>query len=160
MSEQEPPRTALNRVNFRLGTGGLQAKVDYSADTAPKIHPPAQTTTPSSPPSLTQRALLGDEEARAECLRLLGSVASQEETTKPPTIEYSAKEVESARTHLEAFAQHSWEYMVEHGEWEVCTHTPAQTVLPNQLLSDPQHKELLGVPATQPMVDLLCAVLQ
>ena len=50
--------------------------------------------------------------------------------------------------------------MVEHGEWEVCTHIPAQTVLPSQLLSDPQHKELLGVPVTQPMVDLLCAILQ
>ena len=50
--------------------------------------------------------------------------------------------------------------MVEHGEWEVCTHTPAHTVLPSQLLADPQHKELLRVPVTQPMVDLLWAILQ
>ena len=48
--------------------------------------------------------------------------------------------------------------MVEHGEWEVCTHTPTQTVLPSQLLSDSQNKELLGVPVTQPMVDLLCVL--
>ena len=40
------------------------------------------------------------------------------------------------------------------------THTPAQTVLPSQLLSDPQNKERLGVPVTQPMVDLLCAILR
>ena len=39
-------------------------------------------------------------------------------------------------------------------------HTPIQTVLPSQLLSDSQNKELLGVPVTQPMVDLLCAILQ
>ena len=50
--------------------------------------------------------------------------------------------------------------MVEHREWKVCTNTPAQAVLPNQLLSDLQHKELLGVHVTQPMVDLLCAILQ
>ena len=61
-------------------------------DTAPKIPPPAPTTAPSLPQLLTQRALLGDEEARAKCLGLLGSVASQEETPKPTTIEYSAKE--------------------------------------------------------------------
>ena len=47
--------------------------------------------------------------------------------------------------------------MVKHGEWEVCTHIPTQTVLPSQLLSDPQGQEL---PVTQPMVDLLCAILQ
>ena len=50
--------------------------------------------------------------------------------------------------------------MVEHGEWEVCTYTPTQTMLPSQLLSDPQNKELLWVLVTQPMVDLLCAILQ
>ena len=71
-------------------------------------------------------------------------------------IEYSSK---STRTHLEAFARHSLEYMVEHGEWEVCTRTPALPVLPSQLLSNPQSKELLGVPVTQLMVDLLCAIL-
>ena len=133
LSEQEPTqplRTALkdSRVNFRLGMGGLQVKVDYGTDTAPKIPPPAPTATPSLPPSLTQRALMGEEEARAECLRLLGSVTSQEEIPKPPTIEYSAKEVEFVRTHLEAFDRHSREYMVEHGACEVLTHTPAQTV--------------------------------
>ena len=81
MSEQEPtrsPHTAMkdSRVNFRLGTG-LQAKVDYRADPAPKIPPPAPTTTSSLPPLFTQGALLGDEEAKAECLQLLGSVTSQ-----------------------------------------------------------------------------------
>ena len=93
--------------------------MDYRVDTAPKIPPPAPTAFPSLSPSLTQRALLGYEEARAQCLQLLGSVASQEGTTKPPTIEYSAKRFESARTHLEVFAQYSREYKVEHGEWEV-----------------------------------------
>ena len=76
VSEQEPtrpPRTALkdSRVNFMLGTGGLQAKVDYRADPAPKIPPSAPTTAPSLPPLLTQHALPWDEEAKAECLRLL-----------------------------------------------------------------------------------------
>ena len=42
----------------------------------------------------------------------------------------------------------------------MCTHTPSQSVLPGQLLADPQGKELLGVPVTQPMVDLLCAIFQ
>ena len=110
LSEQEPPRphrTDLrdSRVNFRLGTGDLQAKVDYRADPAPKIPPPAPPTTPSLPPLLMQRFLLGDEEAKAECMQLLGSVSSQEQDAqKTPTIEYSSKEVKSARTHLEAFA--------------------------------------------------------
>ena len=65
------------------------------------------------------RALLGDEEAKGECLHLLGNVPSQEQDTpKPLTIEYS-----STQTHLEVFAWHSREYMVEQGEWEVCMHT-------------------------------------
>ena len=38
--------------------------------------------------------------------------------------------------------------------------THAQTVLPSQLQSGPQGKEVLGVPVIQPMVDLLCAILQ
>ena len=50
--------------------------------------------------------------------------------------------------------------MVKNGEWEVCTHNPTQTVLPSQLLSDSQGKELIGVPVTLPMVDLLCAIIQ
>ena len=84
----------------------------------------------------------------------MGNVPSEEhDTPKLPTID-------SAWTHLGVFTRHSLEYMVEHGEWEVCTHTPAQIVLLSQLLSDPQNKELLGVPITQPMVDLLCAILQ
>ena len=137
-----------------MGTSGLQAKVDYRADLAPKALPPVPLTVTSLLPLLT-RALLGDEEAKAECLRLLSNVPSQEQDTqKPPTIEYSSKEVESTWTHLKVFAQHSREYMVEHGKWEVCKHTPSQTVLPSQLLSDPQSKELLGVLATKPMADL------
>ena len=85
LTEQEPPRlpyTALkdSGVNFRLGTGGLQAKVDYRPDPAPKVPPPAPFTVPSLPPLLTQ-ALLGDEESKAECLHLLGNVPSQEHDT-------------------------------------------------------------------------------
>ena len=97
LMEQEPaisPRIAVkdSRVNFRLGTGGLQAKVDYRADPAPKVPPPAPSTIPSLSPLLAQRALLEDEEAKAECLRLLGNVPSQEhDNTKPLTIEYSSK---------------------------------------------------------------------
>ena len=34
--------------------------------------------------------------------------------------------------------------MVRHGEWEVCTHTPVQSVLLSQLLADPQGKDFLG----------------
>ena len=86
LTEQEPPqppRTALkdSRVNFRLGIGGLQAKVDYRADPAPKVSPPAPPTVPSLPLLLMQRALLGDEEAKAECLRFLGNVPSKEHDT-------------------------------------------------------------------------------
>ena len=40
----------------------------------------------------------------------------------------------------------------------MCTHTPTQSVLPNQLVADPQGNYLLGVPVTQPMVDLLCGI--
>ena len=102
----EAPTTSLkdSRVNFRLGTG-LQAKVDYRADPAPKIPPPTPPTVTSLSLLITQHALLGDEEAKTECLRLLGNVHSQkQETQKPPMIEYSSKEVESTWTHLEAFA--------------------------------------------------------
>ena len=82
-----------------------------------RSHHQLPTTAPSLPPLLLQRTLLGDEEGKAECLRLLGSVPSQDQDTqKLPTIEYSSKEVESARTCLEAFARHSREYMVRHGE--------------------------------------------
>ena len=76
LKEQEPPQpphTTLKdpRVNLRLGTGGFQAKVD----TAPKVPPPAPSTMPFLPLLLTQ-ALLGDEKAKAERLRLLGNVPS------------------------------------------------------------------------------------
>ena len=37
-------------------------------------------------------------------------------------------------------------------------HTPTQSVFPSQLLADPLGKDLLGVPVTQPMVDLLCVI--
>ena len=55
--EQEPPRPPCTArkdlsVNLRLGTGGLQVKVDYAADTAPKVPPPAPSTIPSLPPLL------------------------------------------------------------------------------------------------------------
>ena len=70
----------------------------------------------------------------------------------PLAIEYSAQQIESARTHLEVFAKHSQDYMVGQGEWEMCTHSPTQSVLQSQLLSDPQTKDFLGVPITQPMV--------
>ena len=46
------------------------------------------------------------------------------------------------------FAKYSREYMVRHGEWEVCMHTPMQSVLPSQLLADLQSKDLLRVPVT------------
>ena len=60
LTEQEPamhPNTTLkdSRVNFRLGTGRLHAKVDYRADSAPKVPPPAPTTVPSLPPLLTNK---------------------------------------------------------------------------------------------------------
>ena len=48
--------------------------------------------------------------------------------------------------------------MFRHVEWEVGMHPPTQLFLPNQLLTDPQEKDLLVVPITQPMVDLLCAI--
>ena len=35
---------------------------------------------------------------------------------------------------------------------------PAEPATSSQLLVDPQGKELLGVPITQPMVDLLCSI--
>ena len=41
----------------------------------------------------------------------------------------------------------------------MCICTPHQLVLPSQLLADPQVKELIGVPVTQAMVDLLCVIL-
>ena len=59
LTEQEPaipPCTTLkdSRVNFRLGTGGLQMKVDYRADPAFKVQPPAPSTIPFLPPLLAQ----------------------------------------------------------------------------------------------------------
>ena len=112
---------------------------------------------------LVHWAFLGDEDARAGCLRSfqLADVALSHERNqaRPPTIEYSMKEVES-QTHLKVFAKHSQEYiMVRHGQWEVCMHTSKQSVLPSQLPADPHARDLLGVPVTQPMVDLLCAIL-
>ena len=80
-----------------------------------------------------------------------------QDTPKPPTIEYSSQQNESTRTHLEVFAKHSRKYMGRHGECEVCMHTLTLSVLLNQLLVDPQGKDLLGVLVTQPMVDLLYA---
>ena len=48
--------------------------------------------------------------------------------------------------------------MVRHGELEVCTHNPSQSVFLSQLQSDRQGKDFLAVPVTQPMVDLLCTI--
>ena len=49
--------------------------------------------------------------------------------------------------------------MVRHGQWEVCIHTPKQSVLPSQLLANPQGNDLLGLSVTQAMLDPLCAIL-
>ena len=82
----------------------------------------------------------------------------KQDPPKPLTIEYSSKQIECTRTHLKVFAKHSREYMVRRGEWEVCTRIATQSVLPSQLLVDPHGKDILGVPVTQPMMDLLCAI--
>ena len=37
-------------------------------------------------------------------------------------------------------------------------HTPMQSVPPSLLLADPQVKDLLRLPVTQTMMDLLCAI--
>ena len=88
-----------------------------------------------------------------------GAVLLQkQDLPKPPTIKYSSMQIESARTYLEVFTKHSREYMVRHGEWKMCMHTPTQLVLPSQLLSDSQCMDLLRVPITQLMVDLLCTI--
>ena len=84
----------------------------------------AQTTTPYAvtalPVILVHQTLHRDEEAKAECLKLTGTMHPQkQDPPKPSTIEYSSKQIESARTHLEVFAKHSREYMVRNGEWEV-----------------------------------------
>ena len=71
-------------------------------------------------------------------------------------IKYSSKQIESTRTHLEVFAKHSREY--RHGECEVCTHIATQSVLPSKLFADLQGKDLLRVPVTQSMVDLLFTI--
>ena len=49
-----PPRTALkdSKVNFRLGTGSLQVKVEYSTDPAAKA-PPLTLTIPTLPSCTT-----------------------------------------------------------------------------------------------------------
>ena len=74
--------------------------------------------------ALIHRALHDDKEARPECLKLTGVVQPQrQDLAKPPTIESSAQQIESARTNLEVFAKHSRAYMVRHGEREVCIHT-------------------------------------
>ena len=105
-------------------------------------------------------AFFRDEDARAEYPRGFQladvTLSHEQDQAKRPTFEFSSKEVESTRTYLKVFAKHSREYMVRHGQWEVCKHASKQLVLPSKLLMDPQGKDLLGVPVTQSMVDLVC----
>ena len=105
----------------------MQAKADYTPSMA---QPPPLHANHALHVLCVQRALLGNEEAKAECLRLTGAVEPQgQDGPKPPTIQCSTGPIKSARTHLEVFAKHSQGYMVRHGEWEVCTHThqPSQS---------------------------------
>ena len=136
--------------------------VDY------RVEPPSSTQSvcpsdgPNLPMHLVHRALFGDEEAKAECLRGFQLVNVglpwKLDPAKPSTIEYFSKEIESSWTHLEVFTKHSSECMIRHDRWEVCTHIPKQSIMPSQLLTDLQGKDLLGVPGTHPMVGL-CTVL-
>ena len=74
---------------------------------------PSCPANPTLPTLLIQRALLGNDEAKHECLKLTGMAEPQ---------------------------------------WEVCMNSPIQSVLLSQLLSDPQSKDLLGVPVIQSVV--------
>ena len=84
-------------------------------------------------------------------------MANGQDKAPSPTIEYSAAQMESARTHLEVFAKHCRDYMTSHGELEVCKHTPSTSVLLHHMIISPQGKD---VPVTQSMVDLLCIIFQ
>ena len=120
-------------VNFRLGPKGLQAKVDYRDP-----HSLTQSVGPSVPPTLpmylVHQALFRNEAVKAECLKSFQladvGLPQQQDQAMSPIIEFSLKEVDSARTHLEVFAMHSREYMVKHGQWEVCTHAPSSRSCP------------------------------
>ena len=146
LTEQEPPQPPPTtqkdpRVNLRLGIGGLQAKVDYRADTAPKVPQPASSFL--IPVAHTNKPYWGIWKP------MLSACASWVMFPHKNMTLLNHRPLNTCPwTHLEVFAWHSQEYMVEHEEWEVCTHTPTQTVLPSQLLSDPQSKELLRVPVT------------
>ena len=64
----------------------------------------APITTLSAP--LVHQALLGDEEAKAKCLKLTGIVIPQKhDPPSPPTTKSSFKQIESTRTHLKVFAK-------------------------------------------------------
>ena len=124
--EQEPPRPPCTTLKDSRPT-----KVDYSADPRPKIPPPAPPTVSSLPPLVTQRALLGDEEAKAECLRLLGNVPSQEhDTQKNPRLSTRPKGSSPhgfTSRHLPSTSGSTWSNMMS-GR---CAHTP----LPSQSCS-------------------------
>ena len=129
----------------------MQAKADYRVNppnTAQVMAPPAVDTLPVP---LVHQDLLADEEAKVEYLKLTGVVLHQKkDPTKPPTIEYSSKQIESVKCSSNT-VESTW---LDIG-CEKCAHTPpTQLVLPSQLLADLQGKDLLGVPVTQPMVDL------
>ena len=113
-----------SRVNFRLGTGGLQAKANYRVDSCSMAQPPAHPANNALLVLLVQLALLSYEESKAECLRLTGAVQPErQDLPKPLTIEYSSQQSESTRNHLEVFAKHSREYMAVMGSGRcACTH--------------------------------------
>ena len=146
------------RVNFMLSVGG--AKTDYAKPFPIPSSPPVVSTIPSL---LLQGALAGDPIAVLECSKLMEipvEGAMECASTAHLTIKYSHSELKSMRTHLEKFTRHYRDYMTSQGEWEVCKQTASMSVLPLHMLPTPQNKDLLGVPVTQPMVDLLCAILQ
>ena len=141
LEQSRSPHTAVSlkdsRVNFRLGSERLQAKVDYRS-------PPSatQSADPSDGPSFTGLC------SGMKHLKL--GVPCNSDQAKPPTIEYSSKELKSARTQLVMFTKHSRENMVRHGKWEVCTHPPTQSVLPSQCWQIHKARTSLECPSLNP----------
>ena len=98
LEQSQSPCTAVSlkdsRVNFRLGSEGLQVTDSYRVNTPSSTPPVSPSDAPSLPMHFVHQALFREKAAKAECL----------------------KRFQLAETQLEVFARHSLEYMVRHGQ--------------------------------------------
>ena len=98
-------------MNFWVGSGGLQAKVDYNKPVPPLV---LVRSTCIVSMDLLQRFVAGDQAASLECWTLMGPPSLESATPSYPPPLMTLAELDSARANL-VFAKHVRKYMASQG---------------------------------------------